>query len=317
MLSLPQLKAFTMVCHCGSFTKAADLLGQTPSYVSRKITALEADLGVTLFHRTTRQLQITPEGEIALEKATHLLSLSEEIENLKAENQESELQGHLKIDASAPFIQHVVIPHLAEFHHKYPKLALELCSFNRVVDLVENRIDVAFRIGELRDSSLYYRTLGQSKLWILASPQYLKQHGEPSCVTDLAQHALLGFSQPKHLNTWPLVPKESVSQESPIEHDNGATNPTLGGKRAGYDAQVAISAESGESLRSLALNHAGIVCLADFMTRDDVNKGRLKVILANSTYPKCQPIHAVYARPLCKVKKVEAFVNFIAKKITS
>ncbi len=302
MLSLAHLKTFVTVCHAGSFTKAADLLGQTPSHISRKIAALELDLQVSLFHRTTRQLHITAEGKLVLEKATRLFAITEEIESLGELSGETQLTGQLTIDAAEPFIQHVITPHLAEFAQLHPNLHIVLCSFNRVVDLLEHQIDVAFRIGELKDSSLYYRTLGQTQLQILASPQYLKKYGEPLTVNSLSEHTLIGFTQPKHLNRWPLT----------VPNNTEATNKA---QEALFEADVTIRAQSGEAIRSLVLNHVGIACLADFMTAKDIQAGRLVPLFKSSTHQQYQSVHAVYPKPLASSSKVARFVDFIEEKV--
>ncbi|HNP52929.1 MAG TPA: LysR family transcriptional regulator, partial [Nitrosomonas nitrosa] len=193
-IAVDQLRALITVAQSGSFSRAAELLGQTPSYVSRKVSGLEQQLGIRLFTRTTRKLSLTPEGNEVLGKALEAMRIIDDIED-HALHGHREPQGKLKVDAASPFLQQCIIPNIAGYQQAYPKVEIELSSFDRVVDLVENQIDIAFRIGELRDSSLHYKLIGHSKLQILASPAYLEKYGKPETPEALNLHKCLGFSQ--------------------------------------------------------------------------------------------------------------------------
>jgi DNA-binding transcriptional LysR family regulator len=201
--------------------------------------------------------------------------------------------GRLRIDAATPFMLHVLVPLLDGFRVRYPDVQLELSSNEGIVDLIENRTDVAFRIGILKDSTLHARPLGVSRLRILASPAYLKRHGTPSGPSQLEQHALLGFTQPETLNDWPL-------------HDVAGNIVHI---------RPTISASSGETLRSMALAGLGIVCMSDFMTCEDRRSGRLVQLFPRQTLDVRQSVNAVYYRNTAVAARIMCFVDYIAEAL--
>ena len=188
---------------------------------------------------------------------------------------------------------HVIAPLVAGFRAQYPEIELELHSSDQIIDLIEQRTDLAIRIGPLRDSTLHARPLGSNRIRVLASPAYLAQFGEPKNVDELSAHCLLGFTQPDSLNQWPL--------------------------HHGCEASCAITpnikASSGETLRQLALEGAGIVCLADFMTRQDRLDGRLVQVLEAHTVEVQQPIHAVYYRNTALASRITCFIDYVGERM--
>lgn len=256
MLPVDALIGFVAVIDTGSFSAAAERLGQTPSGVSRTISRLESQLGMTLMTRTTRRLDLTEEGGWLLARARKILSDLQDTEEQLAARL-SQPSGLVRVNAATPVLDHLFAPLAADFMDAYPLLRLELISGETVVDLIEERADLAIRIGPLADSTLNARSLGTSRLRLLASPGYLARHGTPDNTGELSAHRLLGFSAPASLNIWPL--------------------PQAGGD--GLPVAPVITASSGETLRHLALAGAGVVCLADFLTRHDVSSGRLVPIL--------------------------------------
>jgi DNA-binding transcriptional LysR family regulator len=183
------------------------------------------------------------------------------------------------------------------FSALYPEIRLELTSNERIVDLLEQKVDIAIRIGALQDSTLHARALGSSKLRILASPAYLAEYGEPKSVDALRAHRLIGFTAPEHLNRWPLRERKQ----------RGAAAPKI---------EPSIAASSGETLRQLALSGWGIACLADFMTAADVRAGRLVPILANALADERQPVSAVYYQSASLAGRVQCFLDFIAARVS-
>lgn len=292
--TLDELLAFTRVVDSGSITAAAEQLAQTASGISRALSRLEEKLEVTLLRRTTRRLELTEEGQAFLAQARKILAAVEEAEEqIRVRRQKP--AGRLRVNAAAPFMLHAVVPLVAGFRAQYPEIQLELHSSDRIIDLLEQRTDVAIRIGALRDSTLHARPLGSNRLRVLASPAYLKSHGTPKSVGDLAGHSLLGFTQPDSLNQWPL--------RHPLG-DALAISPSL-------------SASSGETLRQLALAGAGIVCLADFMTRADRAGGDLVQLLPSDTVEVRQPIHAVYYRNTALASRISCFLDYLADRLIS
>lgn len=292
MLSVDALIGFIAVIDTGSFSAAADRLGQTPSGVSRTISRLESQLGMTLIKRTTRRLDLTEEGEWLLARARKILSDLQDTEDQLAARL-SQPSGLVRVNAATPVLDHLIAPLAADFLDAYPLVRLALMSGETVIDLIEERADLAIRIGPLADSTLNARRLGASRLRLLASPAYLARHGTPDTADQLASHRLLGFTAPASLNIWPLAQR--------------------GGD--GLPVTPVIAASSGETLRHLALADAGIVCLADFLTRSDVSSGRLVPVLEPVTLPWTQPVWAVFYKQEALAPRVAALVDFLVQRL--
>jgi DNA-binding transcriptional LysR family regulator len=294
MLDIGALIAFVTVTETGSFSTAAQQLGQTPSGVSRTVSRLEKQLGMTLMHRTTRRLDLTAEGAWLLERARRVLA-----EMADTEAQAAARRGHpaglVRVNAATPALDHLVAPLVADFLDEYPQVSLELTSGETVVDLIEEKVDVAIRIGILPDSSLNARLLGRSRIRVLAAPGYLERHGRPETPADLARHRLLGFTAPASLNTWPL----------------------RDGSQEGVLARPQVTASSGETLRHLALGGAGIASLSDFLTGADVAGGRLVPLLEEAALPWTQPVWAVFYKQGALAPRVAALVEFLARRLAN
>lgn len=286
------LKIFVTVIDSGTLSAAAVHLGQTTSGVSRALSRLEDKLATSLLTRTTRRMELTEEGQLFLDKARAILASMEDVEeSIRIRRQKP--AGRLCIDAASPFMLHCVVPHVAEFRAMYPDIRLELTSNDQIADLLEHRTDIAIRIGALVDSTLHARALTASPLHVLATPAYLARHGEPATPEALSGHALLGFAQYDLGNNWPL------------RHE------------AGNSLQIvpALAASSGETLRQLALHGQGIVCLSDFMTKDDIAAGRLVKVLQPFYTGYRQQIHAVYYRNTQLAQRISCFLEFLQQKL--
>lgn len=290
--TLDEMQAFTRVVDTGSITAAADQLGQTVSGVSRSLGRLERKLATTLLRRTTRRLELTEEGEAFLQHARAILASVDEAEEQMAARLQQP-SGRLRVDASTPFMLHVIAPLVDDFRQRHPQVTLELHSNEGFIDLIEKRTDLAFRIGALKDSTLRARPLGTSRLRVLASPGYLQRHGTPTKVAQLARHSLLGFTQPESLNDWPL------------RDGDGNT----------LHIRPTIASSSGETLRQLALADAGVVCLSDFMTREDRQAGRLVQLFARQTLDVRQPVNAVYYRNTALASRISCFITHVVKRL--
>jgi DNA-binding transcriptional LysR family regulator len=292
MLDVGALVAFVAVIDTGSFSGAAQQLGQTPSGVSRTIARLERQLGMTLIHRTTRRLDLTEEGGWLLGRARRILADLRETES-QAAFARAQPAGLVRVNAATPTLDHLIAPLLPDFLDAYPQVQLELTSGETVVDLIEEKADVAIRIGPLPDSTLNARRLGQSRIRVLAAPAYLERHGTPARVEDLAGHRQVGFVAPASLNTWPL---------------------RLGAEE-GWRSAPHVTATSGETVRHLALQGAGIVSLSDFLTRADVAAGRLMPLLEDAALPWTQPVWAVFYKQGALAPRVKALVDFLAERL--
>jgi DNA-binding transcriptional LysR family regulator len=199
--------------------------------------------------------------------------------------------GLVRVNSATPALDHLIAPLVPAFLDAYPLVRLELTSGETVIDLIEERADVAIRIGPLADSTLNARRLGTSRLRLVASPAYLRRHGSPRGLNELAAHRLLGFSSPASLNIWPLA------------HPGGD----------GLAITPAVSASSGETLRHLTLSGAGIACMADFLTRADRASGTLVPVLGTATLAWSQPVWAVFYKQGALAPRVAALVDFLAK----
>lgn len=290
--TLDEMQVFIAIVDCGSITAAADALQQTISATSRTMTRLEEKLQTTLMRRTTRRLELTEEGGAYLEQARKIIAAVEETEE-QMRARRNQPAGRLRVDAASPFMLHVIVPLVPGYRKRYPKVELELNSNEGNIDLLERRTDLALRIGSLKDSSLHAVPIGRSRVRVLASPGYLAAHGSPKRVADLAEHSLLGFSQLESLNEWPLA--EADGQPLHI--------------------QPAIRSFSGETLRQLALNDAGIVCLSDFMTRADRQSGALRQLFPRQTLDVRQPVNAVYYRNTAISSRIKSFIDYLVESL--
>lgn len=296
--STEELQTFVAIIDSGSITAAAEQLGQTVSGVSRALNRLERKLGVTLLRRTTRSSQLTDEGELLLTRARDILQSVEEAETAVSLGRVKPA-GRLRVDAATPFMLHAIVPNLPAFTARYPDIQLELTNNERFVDLIEQRIDIAIRIGTLPDSTLHARALGACPVHILASPAYLAEHGTPRSVADLKRHKLLGFSDIETLNRWPLRRRGAGGQP----------------EGEGLVIEPAHTASSGETLRHLALGGLGIVCLSDFMSAADIAAGRLVPLLGELMSDYRQPINAVYYRHAALTGRVQGFLDFLSQHV--
>ena len=290
--TLDEMQLFLAVVDNGSITAAAEQLGQTISAASRTLGRLEEKLQTTLLRRTTRRMELTEEGSAYLDRVREIVASVQATEEQMAVRRDTPA-GLLRVDAASPFMLHVVVPLVLGYRERYPQVELEFNSNEGIIDLLERRTDVAIRIGALKDSTLHATPIGSSRIRVLATPEYLATHGTPRKVADLARHALLGFNQPESLNDWPLL--DHNGQPLHIE-------PT-------------IRSSSGETLRQLALEGAGIVCLSDFMTREDRKAKRFKQVLTQQTFEVRQPINAVYYRNTALSSRITSFVDYLKRAL--
>lgn len=292
-ITFEELQAFISVVDCGSMTAASEQLNMTVSTVSRLLLRLEEKLNTTLLYRTTRSIKLSDEGIAFLQKSRKIVDLAQEAEDMLSIRQAIP-SGKLRIDASTPFLTHVIAPLIPQFSELYPQIELEINNYEGFTNLLEKRIDVAFRIGALKDSSLNATLLGFSQQRLVASPAYLEKYSTPQNIDELKQHCLLGFTQPDSLNIWP------------IKNADGSL----------FKISPDISASSGEVLFHLAVQGAGILCSADFVTQDTFANGQLVQVLPKETVIIRQAINAVYYRNQTVSPRLRCFIEFIKKYST-
>jgi len=187
------MKIFVRVAELGSFTQAADSLGLAKASASAAVRALETDLGARLLHRTTRKVQMTPDGLAFYERSRDMLAELDELQSMFQEGDRG-LSGRLRVDLPVAIARDIVLPRLPDFLARHPRLQLDLSSTDRLVDVVQEGFDCILRVGWLADSSLVARPLGAFRMVNCASPAYLARFGTPAAPADLAQHRLVDYA---------------------------------------------------------------------------------------------------------------------------
>jgi DNA-binding transcriptional LysR family regulator len=209
-MDLNAISLFLRVVEAGSFTKAADQLNMATSGVSRALTRLEEELGVRLLQRTTRKLSLTSAGRICFDQVRGALAQVDEA-SLAVTEMGEEPRGSVRITAP-PTMVGVLIPFLAEFLERYPKIRIEVVSSQGIVDLAELGLDLAVRLGRLRDSSLIARRVGNLVTALFASPEYIASQGRPRSPADLAKHNCVLFRGRGGKDIWHLRDRRQEHQ---------------------------------------------------------------------------------------------------------
>ncbi|MCM8735330.1 LysR family transcriptional regulator [Azospirillum sp. A1-3] len=287
-----EMEVFAQVVSLGGFTAAARACALTPSGVSKLISRLETRLGTRLIHRSTRRLSLTAEGQAFYARAVRILGEIEEAERDASAG--AAPRGHLRVNSNVPFGIHYLIPLVPEFLAAYPGVTIDLVMSDAVVDLMEERADVAIRTGPLRDSSLMIRKLGSTRMVVVGSPAYLDKYGTPTQPGDLAQHKGIGWTFARTIGGWSFQVSDRIEEHMP---------------------PIVVRASDGSAARLLVLGGAGLARLARFQVGSDIAAGTLMPILEDMNPNHDEDIHAVYlggASPL--PARVRAFVDFIATR---
>jgi DNA-binding transcriptional LysR family regulator len=289
-----ELEVFVRAVELGGFSAAARALGMTPSAVSKLVARLEARLGARLLNRSTRNLQLTPEGCVFYERGVRVLAELDETERGAAIG--ATPRGRLRVHANVPLGRHYLLPLAPAFLDAHPDITLDIVLTDQVVDLLEQRTDVAIRSGSLKDSQLVARKLGDASMVIVGAPAYLARRGTPRTPADLDAHNRLGFGFARTLNGWPLLDAQHTRIEVPV----------AGNALAG----------DGETLRQLALAGVGLARLAAFQVRDDVAAGRLVVLLDAFNPGDTEPVNALYLGQGGHLPaRVRALLDFLAERM--
>ena len=192
-MDLDALRMFARVAELGSFTQAADQLGLAKGRVSTAIRRLEDDVGARLLQRTTRRVRLTPDGEAFFESCKVLIADAEQLQSM-FQPAAAGLRGRLRVDLSNALARDLIIPRLPEFLTAHPQLEIGISTTDRRVDLVQEGFDCVLRVGRLADSDLVARPLGVMRMRNVASPAYLRAHGLPSTLEDLAHHRIVHYA---------------------------------------------------------------------------------------------------------------------------
>jgi len=289
---LQSMEIVVAVGETGGFARAAAELHLSPPVVTRAVAALEERLGVRLFNRTTRSVAPTEAGLRFLEKARSLLQQVEEAER-EAAGEMALPTGQLTVSASVAFGRYAVASVMAAYLRANPRVSASLLMVDRQVNLIEEGVDVAVRIGELPDSSLVARAVGQVRRLLVASPAYLARRGQPATPADLRLHEVIGFTGLMPNREWRHV------------QDGRAATLRLAPRLELNDAAAAIAAaEAGE----------GITVTICYMVAEAIRVGRLVPVLAPFAPPPV-PVHLVTPQARLVAPKVRAFLDLAAPRL--
>lgn len=289
-----EIEVFVRVVEAGSFSAAARALRMTPSAVSKLVARLEARLGARLISRSTRKLLLTPEGAAFHESGVRILADMALAEREAAAG--AAPRGRLRVSSYVPFGQLRLIPLLPKFLERHPEISIDLVLTDNVIDLMEERADVAIRAGPLRESRLVARKIGQSRMVVVAAPAYLDKQGKLDVPADLATHNGMGFCFVRHVEGWPFL------------DGNGGTVVV----RPSGNTLVS----DGEAMRLMALAGAGIARLARWHVADDIAAGRLVPLLEDFNPRDEEVTHAVYVgQGKYLPARVRAFLDFLVENV--
>lgn len=286
-----EMRIFAQVMESGSFTAAADKLGLSKQFVSRKLMALEQRLGVRLLNRSTRRLDVTPLGQRYYEAALRLLGEIEQVEQ-GISGQTSEPRGTVRLSAPLSFAVAHLSSLLPAFLKRYSQVSVEVDLSDRSVDLLGEGYDLALRIGLLEDSTLIARRIATIERVYSASPAYLAQHGTPLQPEDLRKHACLPYGHSRQVQ-WRFA---------------GA------GKPLTLDVSGRMRANNGDVLREAAIAGMGVTYLPTFILGEALQDGRLvKVLEGYETEPLV--LSAVYPQHRQSARPVQALVEFLREQM--
>ncbi|MBM6582271.1 LysR family transcriptional regulator [Microvirga sp. BT689] len=286
------MQVFVRVAALGSFSAAARALNLSQTMVTKHVAALEERLGVKLLHRSTRKLMLTEGGRNYLAACERILGEIEEAE-ASASLERIEPKGVLRLNVPLTFGFRHIAPAIPEFNRLHPEVSFDLGLADRFVDLIEEGWDLAIRIGRLKDSSLVARRLAPCRTMVCAAPSYLKEHGTPQSLEDLARHNCLGYTLPSAVG----------ASRWAFGADGEITVPVQGNLRA----------NNGDALLSAAVAGQGLIYQPTFIVGDSLREGTLVPVLGgHPTYGL--GIHAVLPSGRQAPAKVRAFVEFLARR---
>ncbi|MCW5752279.1 MAG: LysR family transcriptional regulator [Alphaproteobacteria bacterium] len=289
---LHEIEVFVAAAEAGSFARAGARLRLSPPAVTRAISALENRLGARVFNRTTRSLTITDVGQRFLANARRVLADLDAAEK-EAVGETALPQGHLAITASVTFGRTALAPVVCDFLREYPRVSASLLLLDRVANLVEEGIDVAVRIGQLPDSNLIAKRIGEVHRILVASPDYLARRGTPASPSDLRGHSVIAFTGLMPNREWRFLNGQKTGSVNlhPVLEIN--------------DAAGAIQAAE--------MGH-GITIALSYMVSERIRDGTLVPVLDRFTLPP-QPVHLIYPHARLVAPKIRAFIDFASPRL--
>ena len=287
------MENFIRVVEAGSISGAADRFGVAKSAVSRRLKELESHLGVQLFHRTTRQMNLTETGRSFYQQAQRILQDVLEAE-LATSQAHGVLKGRLKVALPLSFGLMHLGPAINDFMQAHPQIEFDLDFNDRQVDIMEEGFDLAVRIAKLPDSSFIARRLAPIHSVMCASPDYLARHGIPQTPAELVEHQCLAYNLLKDFEHWHLQ--------------------DAAGKAIKVKIHPCLKAGNGEFLRDAAVAGLGIVLIPSFIVYEEIQKGRLRPLLDDYTVAPLEA-YAVYPQTRHLSQRVRAFVDFLLQRL--
>ncbi len=288
MVSWEGVVEFVAVAQTNSFTLAADKLDVSVVKVSRKVSALEQKLAVKLLHRTTRKVSLTDAGRLYYQQCKLLVEGLEQAE-LAVTQMQQHPTGLLRVTAPVTYGEQFIGPLLNQFLCDYPQLDIDLVLTNQQLDLIDNGIDVAIRLGNLTDSSMIAKRLSNRQLYVCASPEYLTRCGEPHTLSELTQHQCLVGS----ISHWRF--KEQMRQRSL----------RISGR---------LSCNSGVTLLDGAKKGLGLIQLPDYYVSEALTSGELMEVLSQYRDDK-EGIWALYPQNRTLSNKVKVLIEFLGQHL--
>lgn len=286
------MRVFVRAAAAGSLSAAGRHLGMSPAMATKHVNALEARLGVKLFHRTTRRLSLTEAGANYLEACQRILP---EIDAAEAEaaSQRVKAAGLLRMNVPLSFGTRYVAPLLAEFSRQHPEVVVELGLSDAQLDLIAGSWDLAIRIGHLEDSTLQTRQLGDSGMHVCAAPAYLDERGIPRSVNDLTQHNCLSYllSSTQGRKHWTFGTKGEI--RVPVSGD--------------------LLANNGDALVSAAVAGQGLIYQPHFIVADAITRGELVVLELDKPMMQLGGIHVLYPPDRRPPAKVRVMIDYLAE----
>lgn len=291
MNQLEAMQIFVRVAELASYTRAAESLGMPKASMSTAVQQLENELGTQLLHRTTRKVQMTLDGRACYERCKDLLADMDELRSMFQHGPQA-LRGRLRVDMPTLVARSTVIPQLPEFLRQHPLLEIELSCTDRKVDLVREGFDCVMRVGSVEDSSLVARPLGAFAIANYASPEYVRRHGMPRDVADLAKHRLIHYVS--------TLGAKSMG----FEYHDGTAYRTV-------DMPGVITVNSAEAYQESCLAGLGIIQAPTSGLRQLVAEGRL-VEVAPELRAEPMPVWLLYAQRRNLSGRVQVFMSWIA-----
>lgn len=294
MASLEHYRIFISTIEAKSLTAAARKLGCSLQTVSRSLSTLETELGVALVQRTTRRMRVTAAGSLFYERLKTVLHDLDEA-TTEARRSTTDIFGMFRVGASVQFAPRYIVPAIAAFVERYPNVEVDLALSDATVDLLENKLDIVIRIGDLESSALKSRLLAKLRRVVVATPQYVAQHGRPLHPSDLGKYACVVRTFGPEGDIWPLTENGSLLRVS------------VAGRFRCNDAASANAA---------VLHSVGIGLTPLWQVRNEIDQGLLEVLLPEHE-PSPIPVHALWHEDSALPARTRAFIDMLRGRISS